>query len=634
MRARAGLAFLLALTAAAVHSGALAGGFIGFDDPNFITENPYVRAGLTPASIRWAFTAHLTFDAWPYLDYWQPLTVLSRMLDVELFGLNPLGHKAMNLALHAANTALVFLVLERMTGARWRSAFVAALFGVHPLRVESVAWISERKDVLAGLFWLLTLAAYHAWVRRPGAARYALVLAALGLGLMAKPVLVTLPFILLLLDYWPLGRVGAEPRATVPRLVTEKLPLFALAVAGAAVGIWAQARARLLISFGAEPFLSRLTAGCVDYVRYAIRLVWPSPLALPHPYSPDWPALVRAAATALVLLVTAWALRDARRRPYLPVGWLWFLAALVPVIGIVQPGKIPLTDRYTYLPHIGLAIVAAWGAAELLGDRPRLAAAAAAAVLVALSAVSLAQARYWNDSVSLFSHAAAVTRGNYVAEFNLANALARAGRREEARAHFARTMALAPDFAPVHNTVGTLLAADGRTDEAIAEFRQSVRLDPGLADAHNNLGVLLARQGRNAEARQAYEQAIRLRPRQPDSLLNLGRLDAAEGRPADALARFDAALALNPALAGAHYARANLLAASGRLAEAEAGYRAALALRPADADAHNNLGRALALQGRGREARAEYEAALALDPAHALARQNLAELPAASGPAR
>jgi tetratricopeptide (TPR) repeat protein len=629
MRARAGLALLLALAAAAVHSGGLAGGFIGFDDPNFVTENPYVRAGLTPASIRWAFTAHLTFDAWPYLDYWQPLTVLSRMLDVELFGLNPLGHKAMNLALHAANTALLFLVLERMTGAFWRSAFVAALFGVHPLRVESVAWVSERKDVLAGLFWLLTLAAYHAWVRRPGAGRYALVLLAFGLGLMAKPVLITLPFVLLLLDYWPLRRVGPEPAAALPRLLEEKLPLLVLAVASAAAGIWAQARAQLLISFAAEPFLSRLTAGCVDYVRYATRLVWPAPLALPHPYSPVWPGAVRVAATAMVLLATAGAILAARRRPYLAVGWLWFLAALVPVIGIVQPGKIPLTDRYTYLAHIGLIVAATWSVPAPVRLRvPRgLVPAAAAAILLACAAASVAQAGYWKDSVTLFAHAVAVTDHNYVAEYNLAHALEAQGRTAEALVHYEIGRSMRP--APAENTLGSRLAQQGRIDEAMARFREAVRLEPRYPDPHNNLGVLLARQGKTAEARREYEAALHYRPRYADALANLGRLEAAEGRSAEALAHLAAALEANPDLDGAYYSRANILAAAGRFAEAEADYRAALRLRPANADAHNNLGRVLALQGRAGEALAEYDAALRESPDHALARANRAELAAA-----
>lgn len=630
MRSRATAAVLLAAATAAVHAGSLGGGFISFDDAHFVYENPYVRAGLTPASLRWALTAHLTFDAWPYLDYWQPLTVLSRMADVELFGLDPRGHKAVNLALHALNAALLFLVLHGMTGAFWRSAFVAALFGVHPLRVESVAWVSERKDVLAGLFWMLTLAAHHAWVKRPGGGRRARVIAVFALGLMAKPLLITLPFILLLLDFWPLRRTGpADWRSTLPRLLLEKWPLLALSAASAAAAVWAQRRAGTLIPLAAEPLAGRIGAGMVDYVRYAWRFVWPLPLALPHPFSPDWPLPVLAGATVSIGLVTAFAWAQADRRPWLPVGWLWFLAALVPVIGLVQPGKIPLTDRYTYLPHIGLAIVAAWGIPDLLPSgrrRPRLLAAGAVLALGAASAATIAQARHWKDSVTVFEHAVRVTSANSVAHFNLGNALVRRGRVDEAVAQYQRALAIDPAYAAAHNTLGSVLASLGRLDEAAAHFREAVRLDLRGADAYNNLGVLLARRGEAAEARRLYEEAVRRRPRHPDALLNLGRLDAAEGRLDAALSRFDAALAMNPALEPAHFARANALAAAGRFAEAEAGYRAAIRLRPDDADAHNNLGRALALQGRAAEARSAYAEALRLSPGHALARENLAEL--------
>jgi len=628
---RAALAVLLAAGSAAVHAGAFDHGFVNFDDGHFVQDNPFVREGFTARSVRWAFTAHLTFDAWPYLDYWQPVTMLSRQMDVELFGMDPRGHHATNILLHSLNTALLFMVLESMTGAYWRSAFAAALWSVHPLRVESVAWVTERKDMLAGLFWMLTLAAYHRYVRRPGALRQAALAAVFALGLMSKPFLITLPFVLLLLDYWPLQRISAEDGwRRLPRLIAEKLPLFAMSVAATVIGIQTQARVGVLTTLESEPLSGRIAGGVVDYVRYLFKLVWPFPMALPQPFSPDWPPGVVLASGALLALVTLAVSGQARRRPYLPVGWFWFLGVLVPVIGLVQPGKIPLTDRYTYLPHIGLAILVAWGVPDALPAplrRARWVALAAASALLACAAASVAQTRHWKDSVTLFEHALRVTPDNVVAHYNLANALAAQGRTAEALAHYGRAKGIRR--APAQNTIGSLLAAEGRLDEAIGHYREALRLDPRYADAYNNLGVLLARQGNAAEARRQYQEALRYRPRHADALYNLGRLEAAEGRPDRALAHFGSALEANPELDGAHYMRANILAGSGRFPEAEADFRSALRLRPGNADAHNNLGRVLALSGRAAEAMAEYDAALRLAPDHALARANRAELVAA-----
>jgi tetratricopeptide (TPR) repeat protein len=449
----------------------------------------------------------------------------------------------------------------------------------------------------------------------------------LALGLMAKPFLITLPFVLVLLDYWPLGRLH-DGRSLV-RLVGEKAVLFAMAIGATAIGIHTQVRTGHLFSLAAEPLSGRIAGALVDYVRYLVRLAWPYPMALPHPYAPDWPAAVVVGCAAILVALTLGAVAQAARRPFLIVGWLWFLGVLVPVIGFVQPGKIPLTDRYTYLAHIGLVIAATWSlpGPERLRVPRWLVPAAAGAVLLACAAASVAQAGYWKDSVTLFAHAVEVTRDNYVAEYNLAHALEAQGRAPEALDHYERGRALRP--APAENTLGSRLAQQGRVDEAVAHFREAVRLEPRYPDPHNNLGVLLARQGKPAEARREYEAALHYRPRYADALANLARLEAAEGRPAEALALLAAALEANPDLDGAYYSRANILAAAGRFPEAEADYRAALRLRPANADAHNNLGRVLALQGRAAEALAEYDAALRESPDHALALANRAELAAA-----
>ena len=631
---RTTIALALAVASIALYARTVGHGFLDYDDGPFVRDNPFVREGLSAASVRWALTAHLTFDAFPHLDYWQPLTVLSRMADVEVFGLDPRGHHAVNVLLQALNAALLFLVLESLTRSAGdgptvgRSALVAALWALHPLRVESVAWITERKDLLYGLFWLVTLAAYHAYVRRPGAGRLAVVTGTFALALMSKPMAVTLPFALLLLDYWPLKRVGWENGwRGIRGLVVEKLPLFALTGAVSGLGILTQARAGTLNTLADEPLSVRLAGAAVDYVRYAWKLAWPYPMALPQPFSPAWGAGTVAACVAVLAAVTLVAAAQARRRPFLLVGWLWFVGVLTPVSGIVQPGKFPLTDRFTYVAHIGLLVAVAWGLHSVLPATlrvPRVVLPAAAGVLLAAAAASAAQLRHWTDSVTLFRHAVEVTEGNHQAHLNLATLLSNLGRHAEAEEQFARARAIRPG--PVHYQRGNALATEGRLDEALAEFTEALRLDPGLVDARNNRGLVLARQGRNAEARREYQEALRYRPRHADALYNLAQLDASEGRADAALAGLERALEANPALAAAHSLRGRLRAEGGRLAEAEADFRAVVRLRPTSPDAHNNLGRALALQGKAAEARASYGAALRLDPAHALARQNLAEL--------
>ena len=631
---RAAIATALALATVALYARTIGQGFLEFDDGVYVRDNPHVREGLNAASVRWALTAHLTFNATPDLDYWQPLTVLSRQLDVQLFGLDARGHHATNVLLQALCAALFFLVLEYMTRAPdgstalGRSAFAAALWALHPLRVESVAWITERKDVLSGLFGIATLGAYTWYTRRPGPRRMALTSAAFALGLMAKPILITLPFVLLLLDYWPLRRIapGAGWRAAL-RLVAEKLPLFALTIAVTAIGLQTQQRAGTLSTLAGEPAAVRFGSAVVDFARYAWKLVWPYPMALPQPFSPVWPPATVAACGVALAGFTAFAALQARRRPYLIVGWLWFLGTLVPVSGVVQAGKIPLTDRFAYITHMGLCVLLAWAVPSLLPERFRTArwlAPAAALALAAAGAATIGQLRHWRDSEAVFRHAVDVTDGNFVAHSNLASVLAGLGRSAEAEEHSARARALRPSLALNHR--GSELAAQGRFEEAIAPLREAIRLDPALVEARSNLALVLSRLGRTAEARREYEEALRYRPRYADVLYNLALLDAGEGRRDASLARLDAALEGNPSLAAALSLRGRLRAEAGRFAEAESDLRAAARLRPESPDAHNNLGRILSLRGRPAEARAAYEEALRLDPGYRLARENLAEL--------
>jgi tetratricopeptide (TPR) repeat protein len=495
--------------------------FVNFDDVGYVAENWHVRDGLSAGGVDWAFT---TFDK----ANWHPLTWLSLQLDSTLYG----GPKAggfhlTNVLLHAANVLLLFLVLGRMTGAVGRSAVVAGLFALHPLHVESVAWVAERKDVLSTLFWILTLAAYLHYVRRPGVLRYLLVVLAFALGLLAKPMLVTLPCVLLLLDWWPLGRLtgpvpaaqtaGASPAArptTVRRLLLEKLPLFALALASCAVTLLAQSRGEAVKSFEAFPPGARAANALLAYVGYLGKTFWPARLAVFYPH-PGASVSVAAALGAGVLLViiTALVLGPGRRRPYLAVGWLWYVGTLVPVIGLVQVGIQGMADRYTYVPLIGVFLMLTWGAADLAAAcrLPRLALAGAAAVALSACAVlSWVQVGYWSSPQSLWEHALEVTEPNVVALSNLAECYRDQGRFEAARRAYERAVAVDPGQPHPHRYLGDALAKLGRWEEAADEYRTAVRLDPDLFVAHYNLGMVLAGLGQWEEAVREYREALRL----------------------------------------------------------------------------------------------------------------------------
>jgi tetratricopeptide (TPR) repeat protein len=598
-RIRTLVAFGLVLLTLLAFAGVLKCDFIGFDDPLYVSANPHIRDGLSGRGLRWGLSAGLLFDS-PHADYWAPLTVFSRMVDVELFGLDPAGHHLTNLLLHALNAALLFLVLEAMTGAGWRSAFVAAFFAVHPLRVESVAWVTERKDVLSGVFWILTLGAYARYARSPDRVRYAMVVLMLALGLMAKPMLITIPFVLLLLDYWPLGRGGGGAGSLRTR-VLEKLPLFGLSglsILITYVPLWRRGQ---ITELDALPLDARVTNALYSYLVYAGKLFWPHPLAVvyPHPEGgvPLGPVM---AALAFLLVGSGVALWQVRRRPYGIVGWLWYLGTLLPVLGLVQSGVHARADRYTYIPLIGLSIIVAWGASEALGSRsygkPALA-VIAAGWLAVLVVVTRRQVDHWRDTATLFEHAIHVTAGNYLAENNLATALALRGDAGGAEAH----------------------------------YREAIRIRPNYSQADNNLGVLLARQGRIAEAMAQHEEALRLQPRDADAHFNLGLLNARSGRSAVAAQHYAEALRLNPRLASAHYNWGNLLAGEGHWSEAAEHFASAVRLQPDNAMSYNNLGLALALLGKWPEAMGAYARALEIDPKLAIARTNLGRALLAQG---
>ena len=561
--------------------------FVNFDDPEYVTGSPQVRAGITVAGVKWAFTSVEAAN-------WFPLTRLSHMLDCQLFGLQSGWHHLTNVLIHALAALALFGFLHRATGARWRSAFVAFVFALHPLHVESVAWIAERKDVLSALFWFLTLWAYVRYAERPGWRRYGLTLAAFCLGLMSKPMLVTLPFVLLLLDIWPLRRW--------PRL-WEKAPFFALTAAEAIATYVAQSGSGAVQGF---PLGLRIENALVSYVVYIAKMFWPVRLAVFYPYPAAVPVWQATLAGLAILGVSIAVVRWLRAYPYLAVGWFWFLGTLVPVIGLIQVGAQARADRYMYIPMTGLAILLAWGAADLIRRKEAVALVGAAACLACVP-LTWAQTEHWANSQALFQHALDVTDNNYLAHHNLGVALADLSP-QDAIAHYRAALQINPNSARAHTDLGTALAKlPGRLPDAIAEYQAALRIEPNAAIPHNNLGnALAATPDGLPQAIQEYETALRIKPDYDDARNNLGR----------ALAE----------LAEVHYNLGVALASmDGRTAEAIGHFEAALQIKPDYAEAHNNLGVVLArMPGRAPEAIGHFEAALRIKPNYTDARYNLA----------
>src|SRR5947207_9978697 len=495
--------------------------FINFDDVPYVVKNPQVYRGLTREGFVWAFT-HF------HSGNWHPLTWLSHMLDCQLYGLNAGWHHLTNIILHSATAILLFLVLREMTGLLWRSAFIAALFAIHPLRVESVVWVAERKDVLSGLFFVLTLWAYARYTRHPSAARYILILFLFSFGLMSKPMLVTLPFVLLLLDYWPLDRVGAgrdrgEPTPSTPqKLLLEKLPLLGLVAASSVVTLFAQKVA--LQPLTSMSMATRTGNALISGVVYLCQFFWPFPLA---PLYPIWPPDV---VTEKVLLCTGLLIAISavvfflRRHRYLVTGWLWYLIMLGPVIGILQVGSQAHADRYTYLPQIGLAILVTWGLADLCSrwrHRAFILAPLAASVLVFLGFSAQTQAAYWRNSETLWTHTLAITSNNAIAEENLGATLYQQGRSPEAITHFQNALRNDPYDASVHSTLGVALLDTGQVAESLAHLQTAVQLDPHDADAQYNLANALMALDHPADAIAHYKKALEIDHDDVQSLNNL-----------------------------------------------------------------------------------------------------------------
>ena len=580
--------------------------FLSYDDDLYVYKNAHVIAGLTVDGIRWALTAVIASN-------WMPLTLLSHMLDVQLFGLQAGVHHLMNVVFHAAASVLLYFTLHRATRARAASAFVAFMFAVHPLHVESVAWVAERKDVLSTLFWFGALYAYVRYTEGPNPRRYLPVIVLFALGLMSKPMLVTFPFTLLLFDLWPLRRVE-WPRF----LLIEKLPLFALAAASSVMTYFSQSSAGA-VSGGMPPAV-RLANGLNSYLTYIVQTFWPARLAVLYSF-PNHTALgPPIAAFVIIAAISALTLYAIRTRPWYAVGWFWYLGTLVPVIGLVQVGIQSHADRYTYIPMIGLAIVLAWGAADLIRKWPwakTVFSAAAPAVCLAWIAVASAQAAWWRDTPTLFQHALDVTEDNWGILFHLAHyEMKTLDRCPDAINHLNAALRIKPGYMYAEDDLGVCLMKTGRAAEAVPHLEAMLRTKPDSAEAESNLGEALSRiPGRDAEAIPHFEAALRMKPDSPDTLNDLGACLLNNGRAAEAVRYFDRAVRLKPDSPDAHFNLALALAQTpGREPEAISQYEAAIRLKPDSALPHHSLALLLIRLGRKNEAISQLETAQRLQP--------------------
>lgn len=567
--------------------------FVNFDDNVFVFANEHVKHGFTWDGVKWAF---LSAD----IDYWRPLSWLSHMLDVELFGLRAGGHHITSALIHAANAVLLFLALRRLTRELRLSFLVAALFAWHPLHVESVAWVAERKDVLCASFWFLGLWCYAGYAAAPTRRGFAAVAACLALGLMSKPMILTFPFQLLLLDIWPLRRVeftSGQPvtqslRAFLP-LLREKIPLFAMIVAAAAATFIAQRNVGAIMPEGIHPFSARLVNAPVSYARYLGLSFWPADLAILYPMPHEWPMWQVGGALGLLALATWFCVRRLNREPWLAVGWFWFLGTLVPVIGLIQVGDQSIANRYTYVPLVGCFIAVVWGLETLRRARPgttRCLVAAAGAILVLCLADAHVQLGHWRDGITIFEQAVRVTKDNFIAMTNLGNNLARLNQQQRAITLYQEALRVRPDSSDTHYNLASSLAETGQPKAAEAHYREALRWFPGYARAHNNLANLLSDTGRIPEAIQHYEECLRLKPGNVEARFNYGITLADMGKPADAIAQFEAAVQRQPGFTRARLQLVSLYAGMGKPTEALAHNEELLRRDPGSPEGQFNAG--------------------------------------------
>jgi tetratricopeptide (TPR) repeat protein len=620
---------LLVLVTAAVYFPVATHRFINFDDPDYVTGNPYVQAGLRPESIRWALTGVFSSN-------WHPLTWMSHMLDCQIYGQKPGGHHITNVIFHLANTVLVFLLLKFMTRAFWRSAFVAALFALHPLHVESVAWVAERKDVLSGFFGLLTLLAYAKYATQKPEANpkaetrkrmfyYSLAFVLFALGLMSKPMLVTWPFVMLLLDYWPLNR--GHGRIWFP-LVMEKLPFFGLTAASCVMTFFVQKASGAVVPLNDTPIAARVANAVVSYGHYLAKTFWPSKLAVFYPYEQlSWDSGEVVGAFAVIVLLTGTALWVWKRKPYWPVGWFWFVGILVPVIGIVQVGKQAFADRYMYLPHIGLFVALAWGAAEAMARVrwPRWSAFATGGAIVAIATIITShQVTFWRDTKSLFDHTIAVTSRNHVAYTVIATELVESNKLAEATEDCRLALEYSPCYPEAHNTLGAIYAKQEKFDEAIASYKRALECDPNYGDPYYGLANVYLKQKKYGEAELQARESLRRAPIHIPSMYALASALHNEGKLDEAADYYRQLIRMNPNLFSPHRFLGNVLATQGNVDAAIEQYRVAAKIRPDDAETHAVLGVMLMQKNQLDDAADEFLKANRIQPANAVANYQLA----------
>jgi tetratricopeptide (TPR) repeat protein len=662
------LSLLLVLASVAVYLPGARNDFVLYDDPQYVTVNSHVTSGLTWTNAVWAFRSS-------YASNWHPLTWLSHQADVQVFGLRPGPQHLVNVGLHVLNAVLLFWVLQLVTRSLWAPAFVAALFGLHPLHVESVAWLSERKDVLSTCFFFLTLWAYGRYAERsllpdgrlkkePGrpvrrnvtlaaSGPYLLALFFFALGLMSKPMLVTTPFVLLLLDYWPLGRFADTPGPLAAKpatrdsfdhstgamtpsrarrllvLLAEKTPFFALSSVSCVVTYMAQTHGGA-VKF-AQPVGARAANALVAYVGYIGKMIWPSHLSVLYLHPGRWPLWQVIGCAAALVAISVLALIQACRRPYFVVGWLWFLGTLVPVIGLVQVGFQSMADRYTYVPMVGLFIALAWAVAELAQRWPRGRIALVLGAIGSLGAcatVTLRQVTFWHDSETLFRRAVAVTKNNYLAYDNLALYYSGSGRMAEAMENYQKSLEINPADEEALNNLAQELVAENKVSDAIPYYQAALRANPSSAETHNNLGIALAMQAQLDQAFQHFQEAVRLKPDYVSAHANLGNVLVAQHRLAEAIAEYQKSLRLRPGDSQLHNRLANALSDQGRVEEAVVEYTKAVEIKPEDPFVRFNLGLALARLERRGEAITQVGEAVRLKPDYVEAKRLLRTLTA------
>lgn len=647
--------------------------FVSYDDPKYVFDNKNIQEGLTPDAVKWAFTA-------THASNWHPLTWLSHILDYQLFQAGPAGHHLISLLLHIINTLLLFAILKNMTGALWPSAFVAAAFALHPLHVESVAWVSERKDVLSTFFWMLTIAAYLRYVRHSRLHWYLLTLVIFALGLMAKPMLVTLPLVLLLLDYWPLNRLQKKTSASATgprkkksmdtrfkiniyyRCIWEKIPFLMLSALSSFVTFIVQRNAGIVADIYRLPVKLRIANALISYTKYIQKMFWPTKLAILYPYDVRSLTFGAALASAVLLLtISFFVIRFSKKHGYLTLGWLWYLGTLLPVIGLVQVGNQALADRYTYIPFIGLFIIIAWAVNDIFAKWQNRKIVLTLSAVIALSACSVCtflQLTYWRNTFTLLEHALEVTSQNSIVHYNLACAFQDQAKLEEAVFHYRRAVHIDPKYAEAHNNLGSVLSEQGKSKEAIYHLRQAIKIKPDYPQAHNNLGTVLKLQGNIAQAVTHFNKALETNPDSAQAHNNLGialrnqnKLDQAiehfryalrinpdyaeahnnialvfdtQDRPNEAIEHFLRALQLKPDYAQAHYNLANSLASQRKFDQALPHFQKAIRLKPDYDAAHNNMATVLTELGRLDEAVAHFNQALSINPNNTFAYINLA----------